>query len=142
MGTLVRRTLTGLALAAATGAGTVAAAVPASAAPVYATETRGCEWTTGVGQWWSVKADVTVGRDGSFGWIQDVTNVRTELTGFTLGVTESGSSSSATVQGGTAVRISGAATLRYGVPTPWGSIDYVTVPIDCATTWDVYAGYN
>jgi hypothetical protein len=138
----LRRTVTGLALAAATGAGALVAAPAAHAAPIYSTETRGCEWTTGVGQWWSVKADVTVGRDGSFGWIQDVTNVRTELTGFTLGVTESGSSSSGTVVGGTAVRISGASTLTYGVPTPWGSIDYVTLPVSCTTTWDVYSGYN
>jgi hypothetical protein len=140
MRTVLRRVLAGVTLAAATGIGTVAVPATAHAAPVYSTETRGCEWTTGAGQWWSVKADVTVGRDGSFGWIQGVTNVRTELTGFTLGVTESGSSSSATPEA-TSVRISGSATLRYGVPTPWGSIDWITVPISCATTWDVYRGY-
>lgn len=120
----------------------VAVPTPASAGTIIrTTTTRGCEWTTGVGQYWRVKADVTVAQESgtSWRWIESATNARTELVGFTLGVEERNSSASATIyNGGSSVRISGSATLNYGVPTPWGQINWLSQSIDCSTTYSVY----
>lgn len=122
----------------------LAVAVPTAASAstiVRTTTTRGCEWTTGVGQYWRVKAEITVAHQSgtSWRWIESATNARTELVGFTFGVQERNSVASAVIQnGGASVRISGSATLSYGVPTPWGQIDWITLPIDCSTTYSVY----
>lgn len=120
----------------------VAGPTAASASTIVrTTTTRGCEWTTGVGQYWRVKADITVAQEAgtSWRWIESATNARTELVGFTLGVQERNPVANADIQnGGTSVRISGAATLSYGVPTPWGQIDWLTLPVECSTVYSVY----
>lgn len=135
----VTATLSASALAAG-----IAVAVPATASAstiVRTVTTRGCEWTTGIGQFWRVKADITVAQQAgtSWRWIEQAANARTELVGFTLGVQERNPVASAVIEnGGTSVRISGAATLSYGVPTPWGVIEWITKSVDCATTYSVY----
>lgn len=141
-GTAVLRRLAAVVATAAllTGVSAVVAS-PASAQQIIRqTTTRGCEWTTGVGQYWRVKADVTVAQiaGSSWRWIESATNARTELTGFTLGVRESNSAASATIlNGGSSVRISGSAVLNYGVPTPLGTIEWMSQSISCSTTYSV-----
>jgi hypothetical protein len=139
---IIRRLTTVAATAALLIGMSAVVASPASAQQIVRqTTTRGCEWTTGVGQYWRVKAEVTVAQIAgtSTRWIESATNARTELTGFTFGVHESNSAASANIQGGGAsVVISGAAVLNYGVPTPFGTIVWNSQPISCSTTYSVY----
>ncbi|MFY1634614.1 hypothetical protein ACN27F_15275 [Solwaraspora sp. WMMB335] len=139
---IVRRLLAVVGAVTLAFGATAVVAPPASAQTIVrVTTTRGCEWTTGVGQYWRVKADVTVAQvaGSSYRWIESATNARTELVGFTLGVEESNQVASASIRNnGASVYISGSAVLSYGVPTPWGGINWLSLPINCSTTYSVY----
>lgn len=85
---------------------------------------------------WSANAYAYVASDGTRKWYYATGAKWTATSGFTFGVEERNPSAEAVIQDdGQRITVSGAATIAYGIPTPWGVISWITQNVKCSETF-------
>ncbi|KAB8143122.1 hypothetical protein F8S13_12875 [Chloroflexia bacterium SDU3-3] len=107
------------------------------AATSYGLVTRSCAANAGAATF-STTADINVGYSGSFRWIEAVTNLRTGLSGFTLGLSMTDAYSYSYNQTASAVSVAGGANVHAYILLDTGATTVYTTPVSCSFTYSLY----
>lgn len=105
--------------------------------PAFSTLTRECTRPYTPATFYT-QADIRVGVDGSFRWIDKVQNTRTGLSGIVATATLSNAYSYVRSQTTTRVEITGGGTVSAYIQTPWGQIYLWSEPTSCTINFSVY----